>query len=167
MIRKACLRDMETILGIYACARNYMRRNGNPSQWTGGYPSEELLLNDIAKGQLYVVERQGGVHGVFVYFSGEEPTYSRIDGEWMENSGYGVIHRIASDGKYRGILHEVLAFTGQGHIRADTHRDNSIMQKKLEEEGFSKRGIIYLENGDPRLAYERVRAETIENESAL
>ena len=41
-------------------------------------------------------------------------------------------------------------------IRIDTHRDNIPMQKALSKAGFSYRGIIYLESGAERLAYERV-----------
>ena len=41
-------------------------------------------------------------------------------------------------------------------IRVDTHEDNIGMQKLLEKCGFEKCGIIHLENGDPRVAYEKV-----------
>ena len=41
-------------------------------------------------------------------------------------------------------------------IRVDTHNDNILMRKVLDRLGFSLCGTIYLENGDPRIAYERV-----------
>ena len=72
---------------------------------------------------------------------------------------YMVIHRIASDGKSRGILSEALRF-GFGKtpsIRIDTHSNNHIMQTLLKQYGFTYCGIIYLENGDPRLAYQADR----------
>ena len=40
-IRKAKLADLPRMMEIYAEARAYMRRNGNPTQWANGYPSEE------------------------------------------------------------------------------------------------------------------------------
>ena len=43
------------------------------------------------------------------------------------------------------------------NIRIDTHKDNKIMQGLLERHGFSYCGIIYLLNGAPRLAYQRLR----------
>ena len=42
------------------------------------------------------------------------------------------------------------------HLRIDTHEDNLVMQHVLEKNGFTKCGIIYLESGDPRLAYEKL-----------
>ena len=35
--------------------------------------------------------------------------------------------------------------------------DLDLMQKALKRNGFEKCGIIYLDNGDPRIAYEKVR----------
>jgi RimJ/RimL family protein N-acetyltransferase len=41
-------------------------------------------------------------------------------------------------------------------VRIDTHADNKVMQHVLEKRGFRRTGIIYLENGDPRIAFEKV-----------
>ncbi|MBR1526072.1 MAG: hypothetical protein IJ640_05360 [Prevotella sp.] len=43
------------------------------------------------------------------------------------------------------------------NIRIDTHRDNRIMQHLMQKEGFTYCGIIYLDNGDERLAYQKMR----------
>ena len=45
--------------------------------------------------------------------------------------------------------------THSDNIRIDTHRDNVIMRHLLEKHGFKYCGIIYLENGDERLAYQK------------
>jgi RimJ/RimL family protein N-acetyltransferase len=50
------------------------------------------------------------------------------------------------------MLQFCLAHTG--NIRIDTHRDNTIMQHLLSKYGFQYCGIIYLANGDERLAYQ-------------
>ena len=42
------------------------------------------------------------------------------------------------------------------NIRIDTHRDNRIMQHNIEKHGFTYCGIIYLANGDERLAYQKL-----------
>lgn len=47
------------------------------------------------------------------------------------------------------------AFTQIDSIRIDTHRDNKPMQHLLNKNGFRYCGIIYLEDGDERLAYQR------------
>ena len=40
------------------------------------------------------------------------------------------------------------------HIRIDTHEDNIVMQKAIAKNGFHKCGIIYTDDGSPRIAYE-------------
>lgn len=156
MIRPATLADMERILEIYDCARGYMRRNGNMNQWIGGYPSRELLSRDIANGNLYVMV-EDRIFSVFALIGGEDPTYAFIDGgTWRSDSPYGTVHRLASDGSHSGVLKLCLDFALKqfDHVRADTHHDNHPMQKALSNNGFSRRGVIYLENGDPRVAYD-------------
>ena len=78
MIRLARQEDMEQILRVYGAARDYMVRNGNPTQWAGGYPSRALLEEDIRRGQLYLDQGETGIHGAFVFFIGEEPCYRRF-----------------------------------------------------------------------------------------
>ena len=65
--------------------------------------------------------------------------------------------RVASDGS-GGILHAALEFaqTRADHLRIDTHEDNKPMQHLVEKYGFSRRGIIYTDNGSPRIAYDRL-----------
>ncbi|MBQ7090268.1 MAG: N-acetyltransferase, partial [Clostridia bacterium] len=119
-------------------------------------PAAPVLVDDIERGRLYVVERESGICGVFMFELAEDPTYSVIDGEWLDNSPYGVIHRVAARVEEHGVFGEVYAFAREksDHLRIDTHRDNKVMQKVLDRYGFSPCGIIYLENGDPRIAYE-------------
>lgn len=49
LIRKATLEDMPVLLEIYDRARKFMASTGNVNQWTNGYPSQEILAEDIAK----------------------------------------------------------------------------------------------------------------------
>jgi len=41
------------------------------------------------------------------------------------------------------------------NVRIDTHRDNAAMLKLLESMGFKFCGVVWLENGDERLAYQK------------
>lgn len=156
-VRKAGWADLQRILEIYAYARAFMEKTGNPNQWGKVNPPRETLEEDIRRGNLYVVE-EAGIHGVFAWFTEPDPTYGYIeDGSWLCDSPYGTIHRVASDGS-GGVFSVVLAFAlaRNPHVRIDTHRDNLVMQHVLSKHGFVRRGIIYLQNGDPRIAYERV-----------
>lgn len=150
--------ELDRILEIYAAAKAFMRKSGNPNQWNGSYPERELLAQDIRKKQLYVMRENGHLCGVFAYITGEDPTYSYIEnGAWLNNEPYGTIHRIAGDGTVKGLLARAVAFCAEKNpnIRVDTHKDNKPMQHALEKNGFHYCGIIYLANGDPRLAFQR------------
>ena len=156
-IRKAVWADFDRILEIYRIAREFMAKTGNPTQWGTHYPPVSMLEGDIPAGNLYVVE-DDLIHGVFAYFTEPDPTYEYIeDGAWLDHSPYGTIHRVAGDGS-GGIFAAVLQFAMEQnpHVRIDTHADNKVMQHVLEKHGFQRTGIIYLEDGDPRIAYERV-----------
>ena len=155
-IRKAEKADLDKIMDIYDTARAFMRKSGNPTQWAGGYPPREMIVGDIAVGRSYVICDDGRVCGVFALFDGIDPTYLRIDGEgWLNDEPYLTIHRIASDGTARGVLKCAVDYCKSlsDNVRIDTHEDNHVMQSAVEKNGFIRCGIIYLENGDPRIAY--------------
>jgi len=157
-VRNAVPEDLSRILEIYAYARSFMAKTGNPNQWGKTHPPRAQLQEDIRVGQLYVVEKEGKIHGVFAYLTGEDPTYGYIEeGSWISDSPYGTIHRVAADGS-GGVFSAVMeyALSRNPHVRIDTHRDNHVMQHVVAKHGFRRCGIIYLENGDPRIAYEKV-----------
>ena len=157
-VRAVRQEDLPRILEIYATARAFMRANGNPTQWPDHYPSADLLEEDMAAGHLFAVTDGEHIHGVFAFILGDDPTYAVIEqGSWRSHTPYGTIHRIASDGAGR-ILSTALDFAAQQskHLRIDTHADNFPMQHLVEKFGFSRRGIIYTDNGSSRLAYDRL-----------
>lgn len=161
MIRLAKKEEINDILHIYDVAKGFMRANGNPTQWNDGYPGRKLLLSDIEKGELYVLEQDSGhIAAVFALIGGEDPTYGYIEGgSWLSDKPYGTIHRIASDGTVGKVFQKAVFFAREtyDHIRVDTHKDNLPMQHVILKESFSYCGIIYLEDGDPRLAYEWIK----------
>lgn len=156
LIRPATVADLPRIMPIYERARGYMAQNGNKNQWINGYPQESVLIDDINKNRLFVLENGEFLDAVFVFFIGLDPTYAYIEGAWKDGSEYGVIHRVASSGRAKGVFTSCLDFCKSQitHIRIDTHKDNVIMQNTLKKHGFFECGIIYLENGAERLAYE-------------
>ena len=157
-VRKAEQTDLPRILEIYASARHFMAQTGNPNQWGTTHPPRQQLEQDIRQGDLLVVEDNQGIHGVFFFSLGEDPTYGQIyDGQWHAQRPYGTIHRIASDGS-GGILGTAVAYgkARSDYLRIDTHEDNKSMQRFLQKYGFSYCGIIYLENKETRLAFEKI-----------
>lgn len=164
-IRKTTEQDIGRLMEIYAYARDFMAKTGNPNQWgPTNWPPEDLLRNDIKEGSSYVCTNDNGtVIGTFYFIQGKdiEPNYREItDGAWLDDSAYGVVHRLASDGSERGIGQFCInwAFAQCGHMRIDTHTDNKVMQKLLTKLGFQRCGIIYvIEDNYPRYAYEKVK----------
>lgn len=168
MIRFARMEDLPRLLEIYAAARAFMRQNGNMEQWAGGYPGEAVLAEDIGLERLYVIEEKGRIGGVFMLAAGPDDTYAVIHGgAWSWEQPYGVIHRIAGDGSIKGVLAKAVAFAEVrfDYLRIDTHARNFPMQNALSKQGFTQRGVIYLHDDSPRLAYDKLlRTENKENE---
>lgn len=159
-IRPAQPRELNAIMEIYAAAKGFMESHGNLKQWTGDDAvTREKLSAFLEKGQLFVGEEAGRLHFAFAYIQGDDPTYRVIDGAWLNEEYYGTVHRLASRGTLRGVVQEITAWglRQNPNLRIDTHHDNAVMQNALKKAGFTRCGIIYLANGDPRIAYQKVR----------
>lgn len=161
-IQPARLSDLPQILSIYENARSFMARNGNPSQWVNGYPSKALLEDDIAQNRLFVCQKNDLIEAVFMFRIGDDPTYSYIeDGEWKNDRRYGTIHRLASAGRIPKTADFCIGWcAGQcalqnASLRGDTHADNLPMQDVFVRNGFLKCGVIYTDDGTPRIAFQR------------
>ena len=159
-IEKAVLTDIPIFEEIYENARAYMRQNGNMHQWIGGYPQKEIIQKDIENGNLYKVVDGCEIAAVFCYFEGIDPTYNKIyDGEWLNSEPYGVIHRIAVASHRKGVASFCFKYCLDRckNLKIDTHRDNIPMRNSLLKNGFVECGIIYLLNGDERIAYQKTK----------
>ena len=162
-IRHSTENDFDQIMRIYEYARTFMAAHGNPNQWgPTNWPPEDLIHSDIADGNSYVCIYKNKIVGTFFFREGLdiEPTYRKIaGGAWLDQSPYGVIHRLAGDGTVSGIGKFCIewAFEQCNHMRVDTHGDNKVMQNLLKKCGFVYCGIICVEQDNyPRLAYEKV-----------
>ena len=166
-IRKARPTDMVSIMQVMEAAKGIMRSSGNMHQWTDGYPSEVIIMNDMERNGGFVIEDSDGEHqssgeivGYFAFLPSPEPTYARIyEGKWLDDEQpYHVVHRIASYPDAHGIFRSIMNYCSSHdpNIRIDTHQDNTIMQHVINKCNFTYCGIIYLANGDERLAYQRL-----------
>ncbi len=158
-IRKTTMEDLNEVLTLYEEARGFMRKNGNPDQWGTGHPPKAVVVEDIRRGCSYVCEEDGKLLGVFYFASEIEKTYNRIyDGAWLNDAPYAVMHRVACPGRKKGAgtfcINWCVEHCG-GNLRIDTHRCNLPMQHMLEKNGFKRCGIIYLSDGDERIAYQK------------
>lgn len=155
-IRKSTPADLPRMEEIYADARKFMAEQGNPTQWTKGYPRREILEEDIAKERSFVCLEGDEIVAVFCYFEGVDPTYLKIyDGQWLNSKPYGVVHRIASNKKGAGSFCLDYCYNRCKNLRVDTHSENIPMQKLLNKLGFKYCGVIFLGNGEARIAYQK------------
>ncbi|MDO4501258.1 MAG: GNAT family N-acetyltransferase [Erysipelotrichaceae bacterium] len=159
IITKAEIKDICDIMYMVNDAKAFLKSQG-VNQWQDGYPNEESFENDIKENRLYVVKEGDLVLGVFALVDYEQ-TYDVIyEGTWSKDLPYIAAHRICVNPDYKGkgvarfIFDELKK--KYSYIRVDTHRHNVNMNKCLINNGFSKRGSIYLnsESDNHRVAYD-------------
>ncbi len=157
VIRNATYDDLSRIEEIFSSARKRMAQHGNPTQWGEDRPSMDLVRRDIANNEFYVVCEEDEIVACFAFVRGIEPTYLEIDGAWIDDDSYGTIHRIATDGRATGIFDLVMRFVEESglDVRIDTHKDNEAMLRAIGRNGFVRCGIITVDDGSKRIAFQK------------
>ena len=178
--RKSTFDDVDRILEIIEKAKIELKKLGL-DQWQNGYPNREVIENDVKNRISYVLEEisekdgksknqsSKKIIGTIVLSPKKEAPYSKIEGKWITNDDYIVIHRLAVDSeiKNRGIATKILEFSEEEciknkifSIKTDTQENNEPMKKFLGKNGFSYCGVIYLDRepdiGEKRIAYEKI-----------
>ena len=163
LFRPAVNEDIPVVTSILRMAADRMLAEGK-KQWTESYPGESDVRTDIGNNVGYVVELDGKVVAYGAVVLDGEPAYSSIEGKWLSDQKYVVVHRLAVIGssECRGLasyfMHEVekLAVAlGIKSFRVDTNFDNERMLKCLEKNGFTYCGEVFYERGS-RKAFEKL-----------
>ncbi len=162
MIRKINEKDIKAVDEIFSqCVLRL--KNSGIDQWQTGYPNGEDAKEDMQYNEGYVFEENGIVKGYFCLSLAGEPTYEVIKyGAWKTNKPYAVIHRVAvaENAKGQGIGQKIYDYAinfakeKNVNIRIDTHKDNLVMQKLIQKNGFEYCGIATMVDGSLRNAYE-------------
>lgn len=151
------------VLSIYEDGRLILKEKG-VNQWQDEGPSLETLLRDMENKFSYVLEDEEEIVGTTAVTEGVDKTYLEIDGAWLNGEDYVTVHRFAVSRNSRGKgygkkmfeeIEELAKSKGIKNIRVDTHKDNESMKGLLESLGYKYCGIIRLENGDLRNAYQK------------
>ncbi|MGO1243873.1 MAG: GNAT family N-acetyltransferase [Sphingobacterium sp.] len=163
IFRQAVNADLLPIWAILQQA--IVRRSEEGSdQWQDGYPNCDIVRNDIARGSGYVLTDRQDIIGYVSILVNDEPQYEKIEGEWLSDGDFVVLHRVAlaSDHLGKGLSKRILGFVeeyatknGIDSIKADTNFDNIAMRKTFEKLGYVYCGQVYF-RGSPRRAYEKV-----------
>jgi len=165
MLQKATESDLPVIWEMLQDAIARRKAEGS-EQWQNGYPNEQTARDDIAAGNAYLLVDEGVVVACAAILFGNEPAYDAIDGRWLTDGDYAVVHRVARSGKAasKGVATRLFKLTedlcienGIRSIRLDTNFDNTAMLRILDALGYSYCGEIFFQ-GAPRRAYEKVLA---------
>lgn len=168
--RKARASEINDIMHMIRQAQEYLKDSGI-NQWQNNYPNSDTIKNDINNDHSYVlVDHNKTVATAAVSFDGEK-TYDKIyNGQWITNKDFAVIHRIAVDNSYKGLglsseiienVEQLCISKGIFSIKVDTHSENIPMQRLLKKNVFQYCGVIYLEDGGERIAFEKILTNII------
>ncbi|SCH69123.1 MULTISPECIES: GNAT family N-acetyltransferase [unclassified Romboutsia] len=163
--RRAINEDVFGIMNIINQAQVYFKEQGI-DQWQNNYPNIETINNDIENEYSYVLLKDNEIVATAaISFDGESTYDSIYDGEWLSNDDYAVIHRVAVDNAYKGLglLSEIIRYVekicldkGINSIRIDTHEENISMQRSLNKNRFKYCGLVLLDDGSKRIAFEKI-----------
>lgn len=155
--------DLDEIMKIVEQAQAFIRSQGF-EQWTDGYPTKEQFVKDIDKKSCYVLRKKNQIVGFMSLLFEKEEAYDDLDGKWLTDFSYGVIHRTAIAENFRG-CHAVQSFFEFAQakaiekkihsLRIDTHEMNFPMRKSAERFGFLYCGKVSYGPNKPRVAYEK------------
>ena len=165
--RLARLSDIDEIMAIIEDARKLLATQ-NSGQWQDGYPSKELLIEDIENMRLHLVlegDEDSNIAGLCAIIEHEDAYDHLIEGKWLTNYPYLVMHRLAVKESCRGkgygralleYFEDIARIEGYRSIRVDTHENNLPMRGLIESEEFVYCGKALLHKNAERLAFEKV-----------
>ena len=157
-LRKACLKDKNTIWKILQQAIKSRKEEGS-NQWQDGYPNPESIKNDI-----YVLESENKILGYSAVIFDKEPAYEIIEGKWLSDQQYLVIHRVAVSEDFIGLgiatkifqeIEKIAISNNIFSIKVDTNFDNIPLLKILDKLNYTYCGEVYF-RGSARKAFEKL-----------
>lgn len=163
LLRKARKSEVSEIMAIIEFAREQRRKDGS-EQWQDGYPNLDSIMNDIENGNGYVLTSEDKILFYAAIIFDIEPAYEAIEGKWLTDGEYAVIHRMAAapEGKGKGLATRMMLEAeklsldnGIFSIKIDTNFDNPAMLKLIEKLGYLYCGKVYF-RGSARRAFEKV-----------
>lgn len=163
--KKATKEDLPKIMEIIGQAKEFFKTKGI-NQWQDNYPNEEVITDDINKGESYILVKDDKIIGTVAVSFEKEIAYEKIyEGKWLSNNDYCVIHRIAVHNDYKGLgishnmikcIERLCIENGINSIKIDTDENNNIMKGMLKKNSFEYCGLIYYENNNKKIAFEKL-----------
>lgn len=163
ILRKADISEVPVIWEILQQAIAQRKEDGS-KQWQDGYPNEQTVRDDIKNGYGYVVVDNNAIVAYAAIIFDIEPAYQDIEGKWLTDGDYVVVHRVATSGLAKGkgiatkLFEMIETLSMEQHvysIKVDTNFDNVPMLRILEKLNYTYCGEVYF-RGAARKAYEKV-----------
>lgn len=161
--RKAEPEDATSVWEILSQAIRRRKDDGS-SQWQSGYPNLNTVRSDIEKGYCYLLTDGQKIIASGALIFNDEPTYQTIDGAWLSDGDFLVVHRVAVSDEVIGkgvatkFFTEIEEFAKENavfSIRVDTNFDNLPMLRILEKLNYTYCGEVRVSDG-PRKAFEKL-----------
>ena len=155
--------DFEIAMNMINVAKQHLKEQGI-DQWQNGYPDEACIHNDIINKRGYFLSDENQELGYLCVDFDGEPAYEKLDGKWLSDGKYVVVHRLALSEKARGknissivfqLVEELALEKGITAFRVDTDADNQKMQHILKKNGFTFCGTIWFDNSE-KIAFEKI-----------
>src|SRR5688572_17922672 len=101
ILRKATSVEAPAIWEILQQAIEQRRKDGS-QQWQQGYPNAKTVEDDIEQGYAYVLTDDDTIIAYAAIIFGIEPAYEKIEGKWLTDGDYVVVHRVATSDAAKG-----------------------------------------------------------------
>lgn len=155
-------KDLMDVLYLLRRCTGHMNRQGM-FHWNSSYPSREIVLEDILRGELYLYQDSGICKGIMVLNENQSEEYKQI--EWTAGGKKVlVVHRLAVNPVFqgKGIGRRLMEFAlhfmkteGYDSIRLDVIESNRGANRMYREMGFSETGSFYFPfQKSPFICYE-------------
>lgn len=131
-LRKAKGDELDTAMALIDQAKAFLKQQG-VDQWQSGYPDRDCIAADIAAEKGYFCVEDGTVAGYLCIDFDGEPAYASLNGTWLTQETYVVVHRMALDDRVKGrglasrafaLVEELARGKGVHSFKVDTDRDN-------------------------------------------
>lgn len=123
-------------------------------QWNEAYPTEAAFMNDVARGELWVLDSGSEPAGCLVLSEHMDSEYQTVSWE-TPDQGARYVHRLAvrPELQRQGLGAMLMDFAeararseGAGAIRLDTFSRNAGNQRFYEKRGYKRLGAVYFPN---------------------
>lgn len=162
-LKQADVSDAKIIEAILNDGKALQRKQGFV-QWLDDFPKMEMIEQDIASGNAFLFVDKDGNKAGYAFLPQEEPVYEYIEGQWLQDESFVVIHRLSLAESFQNqhlssdMFEQMEQFARSQNVkglRIDTHYENKRMQHLLQKYGFACCGQVQYDVG-PRLAFEKL-----------